>query len=406
MLRSALLCILGVIIAMPLQAATECSEPEMQQDLQIAKKLHAKLLDAAVDEMDTSVSPGLQDQIVEMKDSLAQFISRYMACEASSRSDVKKIQRDLATYLDANKPHVNSPPPNPGLEEAERRVYGANLTIQVKRADAANDWIAIQVRFGIMCGEDSMLLIYAPREGEWRQILRWQSGKYRDISGAFGDFFEYIIVSKPLSNAPLVIVAHGRPWCTSGWSAFDLDALRVAEDANAPQIILHREESYNRTAEPAAVLRKTSYGFQLRVKNMSVAFEQLFIQPVIYSYAIDGDHLHRVQPVAVNGRNFVDVWLQSSWADASKWSAGNNTRSLRVEHAKFEALQGQGNVTFSFGPVRDCPANASRFQVELDPDSGAALYYQIREGQNSFTMLSVSATPDPKCDGIDLMKSH
>lgn len=407
MLRSVLLCILGVIIAMPLQAATECSEAEMKHTSEIANKARAKLLETAVDEMDTSVSPAVQDQIAEMKDVLAQFVNHYMACQASSRPDVRGIQQDLARYLDANKPRVNLPAPNPGLEEPERRVYGANLTIEVRRADAADDWITIQARFGIMCGEDTMLLVYAPREGEWRQILRRQSGKYGDISGAFGDFFEYVIIGKPLADAPLVVVAHGRPWCTSGWSAFDLDVLRAAEDANAPHVILHREEGYNRTAEPAAVLRKTSYGFQLRVKNMSVAFNQLFIQPVIYSYAIDGDHLHRVQPVAVNGRNFVDVWLQSSWEDASKWSAGSNTQSLRIEHAKFEALQRTGNVTFSFGPMRGCPTEPSRFQVELGSDSGASsLYYQIREGRNSFTMLSTSATPDPRCDGTDLMKNN
>ncbi len=406
MLRSVLLCVLGAIIAMPLQAATECSEAAMQHASEVVNKARAKLLDAAVDEMDTSVPPVVQDHIAEMKDVLAQFVSHYMACQATSQPNVKEIQRDLATPLDANKPRVNLPAPNPELEEPERRVYGANLTIDVRRADVADDWIAIQVRFGIMCGEDTMLLVYAPREGEWRQILRWQSGKYRDISGAFGDFFGYVVISKPLSNAPVVVVAHGRPWCTSGWSVFDLDVLGAAKDANAPHVVLHREASYNRTAEPPAVLRKTSYGFQLRVKNMSVAFEQLFIQPVIYSYAMDGDHLYRVQPVAINGRNFVDVWLQSSWADASKWSSGSNTRSLRIEHTRFEALRRTGNVTFRFGPVRGCPTEPSRFQVELDPDSGAPLYYRLREGQNSFTMLSASATPDPRCDGADLMKRN
>jgi hypothetical protein len=281
-----------------------------------------------------------------------------------------------------------------------------NLDISVRRPDAAPDWIAIEVRFGIMCGEDTMLLVYALHQDKWRRLLRWQSGKYGEISGAFGDFFEYVVISKPLANVPLVVVAHGRPWCTSGWSSFDLDVLQVAQGGNSPRLLLHREASYNRTADPAAVLRKTSHGFQLRVRNMSVAFEQLFLQPVIYSYSIESNRLRRVQPVAVNGRDFVDVWLQSSWTDASKWSESGNTSSLQAEHAKFEALQESGNGTFSFGPVRSCATDPSRFQVELDHDSDASFYYQIREGQNSFTMLSASARPDPRCNGADLMKGH
>lgn len=402
-LRLLLLCAGATILAIPLQAASECSEAGMHQAWEAANNARAKLLDASVEGMDTSVPPAMQGQIAAMKDALARFMGQYMRCKASGTSDATVIQSDLAKYLDANKPRVNVPS-DLGLGGKWRNIYGANLDISVKRPKAEPDWIAIEVQFDIMCGRDRMLLVYAQHEGEWQRVLRWQSGKYSEVSGAFGDFFQYLVISQPSAQAPLLVVAHGQPWCTSVWSGFEFDVIRVANNGLPAKVLLHRHESYNRGYAPK--LRKTPKGFELRVRDMSVAFEQAYVEPVIYSFAIEGTEIRRIQPVAVNGRDFVDVWLRSTWAEALQWSESANALSLQAEHAKFEALQKSGSGTFSFGPVRGCAFDPSRFQVELDYDSDPGSYFQIREGQNSFTMLSASERSDPKCNGANIMKSR
>jgi hypothetical protein len=358
--------------------------------------------------MNTGVPSAVQPQIENMKDSLAKFVDLYMICRPTTAEDVGLLERDLAEHLDANKTRpAASSREYSGEEQQVQQVYGADLTLIAKKPEGALGLIAVEVSFGIMCGKDTMLLIYERQSGKWRPILRWQSGRYTEVSGAFGDFFEYVVVTSPVSNVPLVAVAHGRPWCTSGWSEFHLDVIKTARNDAQQQVLLHREEGYNRTVDRAAVLLKTPQGFQLRVEDMSLDFVHLFVEPVIYNYLVSGDTVRRVQPVAVNGKDFVDVWLKSDWTEASEWSAKDKVANLKKDHARFEGSQkAAGGSMFSFGAVRSCAKDPTRFQVELDEDSGDSIYYQIREGHDSFTMLSASTRSDPGCASADLMTRH
>lgn len=397
----------GIVLALtaPLRAADGCSEVELQRASAVVKDVRAQLLADKVEEMDTNVPPTVQLQLEKMKDSLAKFLDLYMMCQPANGADVQRREIELATQLNANK----TQPPLSFPEDAEevQQVYGADLKLIVRRPEGAPELIAVRASFGIMCSEDTMLLIYEWHSGKWRQILRWQSGRYSRVSGAFGDFFKYVVISSPTSSVPFVAVAHGHPWCTSGYSGFGLDVIKLAQNTTPQKVLLHREGDYNRTADRAAEMLKTPSGFQLRVQNLSVDFVNLFLEPVVYSYLFAGDDVRRVQPVAVNARDFVDVWLQSDWAEASEWSARENANSLKEEHARIEELRNAATgETLRFGSVRSCGKDPTRVQVELDEDSGASAYYQVREEQDSFTMLSASAHPNPDCTHSEIVPKH
>jgi hypothetical protein len=126
--------------------------------------------------------------------------------------------------------------------------------------------------------------------------------------------------------------------------------------------------------------------------------------------------LIRVQPIAMNGRDFVDEWLESPWDDASRWSAAAGLAPLQQVHEKIAALRNaDDSPLLIFGPVRGCTDSKAHYQVELDEEwvddkgnsrSGSPTYFQIEEGKNSFTMLSAAANTDPRCTGPDIMAKH
>jgi len=141
----------------------------------------------------------------------------------------------------------------------------------------------------------------------------------------------------------------------------------------------------------------------------------IIIRPVIYRFQLEGRQLIRVQPIAMNGRDFVDEWLESPWDDASRWSAAASSAPLQRVHEKIAALL--HSVTgdcalLTFGPVRGCTDAKAHYQVELDARwdnekrnscPGVPAFFQIAEGKNSFTMLSAAANADPHCTGPDIM---
>jgi hypothetical protein len=49
---------------------------------------------------------------------------------------------------------------------------------------------------------------------------------------------------------------------------------------------------------------------------------------------------------------------------------------------------------------------AKHFQVQMNSDPGSPMYFQIKQGENSFMMLATSLDPDSQCKGPDLMSKR
>jgi hypothetical protein len=408
MLRSlALSGFLALAVAAPLRAADDCAQAQFEQASLHVKQVQMQLLADKVEEMDENVPSLTQRQIRAMKDALSTAVDLYVGCQQGGDVDVKALEARLAELMGTNKPELATPADRPDVGEQVQQIYGADLKLAAKRPDATKRLIGVEVSFGVMCGEDTMLLLYEWRDDKWRKVLRWQSGDYDQVSGAFGDFFEYVVMPRSASEEWAVAVAHGMPWCTSGWSAFDLDVIETGHGTGPQKLIFHKNAGYYRATDNPPALKAVSDNFDLRLQDMSVDFDHLFLVTEIYRYRLAGGDVRRVQPVAMNGRDFVDVWLSTDWDDAVDWSATGNIDNLKDEHALIDRLRKPEKVgsaaTISFGAVRGCSDDPKRFQVELDLDPGAPVYFAIREGENSFTMLSASNRPDPHCNSANLV---
>lgn len=120
-----------------------------------------------------------------------------------------------------------------------KRVGLGPPLVAVKRPANKPELMTVEWSFGIDCGNDSVLLVYEFDHG-WKRIVRWQSGDYSEISGAFGDFFQYAVVPLGAAGDWAVAVAHGHPWCTSRWSGFDLDVISPAHNRSQQLAIFIR----------------------------------------------------------------------------------------------------------------------------------------------------------------------
>jgi hypothetical protein len=371
-----------------------------------AQLLNVKLQGA----MDEAVPAPLQVQILALKDALATYTLGQLEC-VPANADTTSVETTLAGPLSANQPKVqqtSDPNKPPQLDQ----IYGSNLRVKVTRPANEPQLLLVEFNFGIACGFDSMLLGYEESGGAWQQVLRWQSPAYDTVIGAFGDFFDYQVLPQAGSKGWLVAVAHGMPWCTSNMSAFDVDLLEPSIGGQAQQTLFDRKLDYRRDTDP--VMNAEPGGFELRMTGSSIDINTI-LRPVIYRFQLEGNQLIRVQPIAMNGRDFVDEWLESPWDDASRWSAAAGLAPLKQVHEKIASLRGsdaKDSPLFTFGPVRGCTDAKARYQVELDEEwvdvkgnsrPDRPTYFQIEDGKNSFTMLSAAANTDPHCTGADIM---
>jgi len=396
-------------------AEQPCQRSNSQTVLNQVKTIKAQLLAFKLQgEMDPEVPAPLQAQIRSFKESLAALAKTALQC-APEDANPKVIETTLIKLLDANKPVVveeNDSRKPPQLDH----IYGDGIDVKVTAPENYPKIRLIKISFGIACSEDALLLAYELHGSRWQQVLRWQSGDYDLIKGAFGDFFEYQVVPQKDPGNWLVAVAHGNPWCSSNMSGFDLDLIQPMQGPAPQQILFHKNAIYTR-ASYTHVMKSKPDGFELRLEAYSMDIGIIF-RPVIYRYRVSGNQVVRIQPIAMNGRDFVDEWLQSEWSESKNWSATSEITELEAAYKKIRDLRDRDVSAkqwpdFTYGPVRGCSDSPSHYQVELDegwwveekkdwrPD--APTFFQIEEGKNSFTMLSASGKPDPHCTCHDIM---
>jgi hypothetical protein len=394
--------------------AQGCTKPGWNPNAPPVLVAQAQLLTVKLaDEMDGQVPDALQTQILALKDALANYTLGQLDC-VQANADPKSIEAMLAGPLSANQPEAQQ------VYDAKKptqldQIYGSDLRVKVTRPEGEPHLVLVEYNFGIACGFDSVLLGYEQSGGAWKQVLRWQSPAYDTVIGAFGDFFDYEVLSQAGSKNWLIAVSHGSPWCTSNMSGFNVDLLQPSGDQALPQTLFHRNPNYRRDTDP--VMNAEPGGFELRMTGESIDMS-IIMRPVIYRFELEGSRLIRVQPIALNGRDFVDEWLESPWDDASRWSAAAGSAELKKVHERIAALMDPNAKNWpmlDFGPVRGCSDAKAHYQVELDEEwvdekgnsrPDRPTYFQIEEGKNSFTMLSAAANADPRCTGPDIMAKH
>jgi hypothetical protein len=380
-------------LAMPttLRAQENCSSADLEKLASRVKEVQKRPIDIDLGkDLDTSVSPSMQANISAMKDSLAAMADAYLGCKHENTADAKKIEAGLAELLGAIK---------------QTSEQAADLHIAVTRPDDKADIIGVQMSFNVMCGNDTILLLYQWEDKGWRQFLRWQSKNYDDTEDAFGGFFGYAVMPGASAGNWVIAVAHGQPKCAGRWVGLQLDMIATAHQGTPQRLLFHLDTAYdggNETGPPITV-KSRSDGFELRVPGPSMDLH-IYSRTRIYRYRVQGTEVKRRQPVAMNGRDFVDEWLASDWEDAKSWTNPKSADDLEAKHSEILKLSDPINQNFTYGPVRPCLHDPKRFQVELDVNPGSPFYFGIEEGENSFTMLSASTQPDPRCKGTDIMR--
>src|SRR5579871_732803 len=294
-----LMTIAGCVFACHVAIAETCSQDAIQKAANEVKASRQRLIATKLsDALDNGVPASLQKEISNLKDTLAATVSAYLQCVKADTVDLTTLQSDLLRMTE-----VPEPPPIAQFDkEQEDGFYGTELKINASHPVNAPHLIAVTISFGIECGNDSILLIYEFQEGTWQQALRWQSGGYEAIKEAFGDFFEYFVLLQP-SGKWLVAAAHGTPWCSSRFSAFAVDLIQPVRDNASQQTLQHQEYGYSRDEGVVPKLRPD--GFELRMQVNSLDLD-LLTRRGIYRFQLIGNRLERIQPIAINGRDFVD----------------------------------------------------------------------------------------------------
>lgn len=371
-----------------------CSPEEVTVAAAQVDATRKQLLRLPVGDFQTDVSRAARQEIQSMRSSLGRFVGAYMNCVATP-IDPARIQKELservhAFQLPAGPLSNDQLPPDFGK-------YGFELWFEVK-SPPEEQLIAVKAGFSIACGSDSMLMVFAPAERSWREVVRWQSQPYKTVAGAF-EAFDFGI-SPPDGSGHWYVVAHSiMPWCSSTWSSIRYAVLRPSSDPLKPKVLMSRSESMWWGNEDFGKVVVSRDSFDLRFHSNSIdggVHNRVWIR----HYAVSGDVVRRTQPVAVSPRDFVDEWIVSPWREASAWSSPQSLQQLRQMHGTLHKLE--DHFGFNFDSVQKCSGTPSTVQVSVSDKNDDSFYFKIA-GNSLFQMESISASPDSTCRGENIL---
>ena len=351
----------------------------------------AALLDLPVPhKLDLDISPEAQQGIALLKRRLGDLVIAYMRC-ATPDSQAQKIEQDLNALPSATILH-GRPTRKSNFSEPSLYGHGHLLEFHVERTGDQQKLIAVTASFTIRCGSDSVFLIFTLENNVWREILRWQSKPYKEVSGAFWSFGHAISPPDKFGNW-YVVTKHISPWCTSNWRGILYSVLRPVPGSVEPREIFSDNAIIYLDGDDYGALQAQQSAFTLTFHGGSIDVD-VHNRPWVKRFSVSGDNVKRIQPVAEFPRDFVDEWIVSPWAEAAEWSASDRIAALKDMH---DRLPKKG-YPFDYVSIRRCDGAPERHELALR-DKKDDLYYFDVLGSASFTMKAVSHIAALDCKG-------
>jgi len=280
---------------------------------------------------------------------------------------------------------------NPGKQNDDTH-YGDALKFEVRAPQPG--LITVVARFGIECGGDAMLMIFERRGNAWVETLRTTGAPYETVAGGWGTF-GYGISPRDRDGHWFVVTKNIAPWCSSTWSEIRYAVLRPGADATHPRTLLSRADSIWWGADRYGDLKVDAEGFDLRWRAESMD-DGVHNREWIAHYAVDGDRVHRIAPIAETPRDFADEWLRLDWREAKEWTEvkayGLKSLHDRLQKRRF----------LDYVAIRHCK-DSDHTEIEVEPtDSDDRHIFFDVAGKIVPLMRDVSLSADPRCKGPNL----
>jgi hypothetical protein len=326
--------------ANPVFTFAETEKTTLETSLKI-KLVHKKLVSSYSNYPDSTLSPETAYSIENLKQSIdklaIEFVDKLPINIPLNTNDIEDDLNNLVQTTKKDKQNINF----------KVRLSSGNL-------------LQIVNKFDIPCGNDSKLLIFQPSKDKWKHVLTWKSSKYDEINGSLNNFA--YVISTPDNNGKWHIVATDSPArCSSCWGTQRFYVMEPTKENVNPNILFQKTEtSYQ--CDKGPTLSTTHESFKISFLGRSIDAENL-IRTHIHHYSIKDKQFKRIQPIAINPRDFVDEWINTEWQEAAQWA----TDSLKIKRIH-DQLRRQAN--YYFGTIQTQKESINTItEVELRNES-------------------------------------
>ncbi len=371
------------------------SFPARADDPQLAE-IRTMLQQVRAEAAQHSETRGASPEFTTVKHQLRDWIEAQLARLTSDSDELEKTE--LVTKInDALKEAHLLCATEPECSTNEQTSLGflGDIKIDLRQMDS---FLVLQTAIGVECGYDESAYVYAWRNGKWKWIWQSEQNHYTKDEYAVQTLHDVLLSPAPNGAAPLILTLGSAPWCTSNWRNVYYRLWRTYAEDYPPKLLLNGDEIAflgNHDIQGSVGREDALIEFAVASKDPGV-----LSRPVVRHYAVHGNNVERIGPVALSPRDFSEEWVASPWEQSKLWSQTSSIAALQPEHDV--VLSGVDNGEFA--ATSHCTDSADLWQVAFTPSGKkkGTSYFLIRwQPPYRFTMVRVSDHASPSCTEED-----
>ncbi|MGB7761899.1 MAG: hypothetical protein WBL61_18845 [Bryobacteraceae bacterium] len=289
----------------------------------------------------------------------------------------------------------------------DQNLLGSLGEVRINREEGM---LIVTAAVGILCQNDESAYGYKLVDGRWRRV--WESEQNDYVPNKYNP--QQIIAVHVLQSykdghedGPPFVLTLGNHWgCASAWHPVYYRVWRI-DPSGAKLLIDDSAMAWLRVYTYAVGSITQSRKIESAPVDVLIEYTEASIDAMVHNreairyYLIDGDHVRRVDPVALSPRDFVDEWLTRGWNESAAWSA---SPTLQQWHRR---LHGDW-VGGQFGDTMHCQT-PDLWQVTFEPHDAEKnfapepkVYFLVRwRPPYRFTMADISDKPWSRCTEED-----
>jgi hypothetical protein len=227
------------------------------------------------------------------------------------------------------------------------------------------DLLIVSPQLWIPCGSsdpDSAVYVFQGKARHWKLVLTadadFDSPGAASVSG-----LQYELSPPGTKGGWFLAIANAPPSCR--WTSANLRyrILRPGVAADKPRILFDRLDPLDSKFDPPFDLRTEEDWFALtRGKTRKLDGEH---GVSVARYEVDGERVTRIHPLALRPEDFLDEWVQLTWADAKHWSNKSLQPNLQGWHSRLNGLENDSTEMRFVQPCPNQTGSDSRWMINL-----------------------------------------
>ena len=341
---------------------------------------------------------GASPELTTVKHQLRDWIESRLAKLTGDSDEMEKTEVVAELNAALKQAHLLcATEPECSTNDRTRLGFLGDIKIDLRQRDS---FLVLQTAVGVECGYDESAYVYRWREGKWKWIWQSEQNHYTKDEYTVQTLHAVLLSPSLREGAPLILTLGSEPWCSSNLHSVYYRLWRTYADDYTPKLLLDGKETayigiHDIPIQGSVGREDALIEFTALSKDI-----QVFNRPAVRHYAVHGNTVERIGPVALSPRDFSEEWVAGPWEQSKQWSQPSSLTALQPEHDV--VLSGVDNGEFA--ATSHCTDSADLWQVAFDPSDKkkGTIYFLIRwQPPYRFTMVRVSDHASPSCTEED-----